>query len=144
MHGDDPAAGAGKLVDRHVEKLRSARAGRHGLERQPLVRPTDFDQDVTGVLGLKELDSRRIVAFLHGHFDVAEEACDSHPEVVANQHERLQAAAIALADRQQELGSRVIHVMVQPLLELIEDDQHLCFGRLDGPFAERRGCFDQA
>ncbi len=56
----------------------------------------------------------------------------------------MQAAAVALANRLQKLGARIIEVVVQPLLELIENDQYLGFRRVCGSFAKGGGCLGQA
>ena len=61
-----------------------------------------------------------------------------HPEVVADHHDRLDVLAVALPQGGDQLGVRLAPPGEQPLLELVEDQQHLLPGRQD-PAPPQRG-----
>ena len=54
-----------------------------------------------------------------------QEPGDGHPEVVPHQHQGLHAATVALAQCLHQFGVLFLPFGVEPLLELVQDEQHL-------------------
>ena len=69
---------------------------------------------------------------------------DRHPEVVAHHDDALHPAAVALPQGLHQFGVLFVLLGVQPLLELVEDEQHL-LARLEEALApaQRRQRLDQ-
>ena len=57
-------------------------------------------------------------------FQLLHESADSEPKVVANHHDALYAASVALTQSLYQVRLRFLLVRVEPLLELVENDQH--------------------
>ena len=75
---------------------------------------------------------------------VAHEPRRGHPEVVADHDDRLDAPAVAMPQRGDELGLLIAPAGEEPLLELVEDQQHLLTGTEPPPAPQRGQGVDQS
>lgn len=87
--------------------------------------PAERGQHLLGVARRKEIGRRRVVSFEQANFQIAHEPCRRHPEIVADHDDTLHPAAVALPQGLHQLGVLSVAVGVQPLLELIQNEQHL-------------------
>src|SRR5207302_1497190 len=75
--------------------------------------------------------------------EVFEEPGRRHPEVVPQEAEGLKVLAVALPQRRDQLGSRLIATSEEPLLELVQDQQQLVARRKKMAAPEGRERLDQ-
>ena len=73
----------------------------------------------------KRSTAREFSPFHQTDVQVMQEPGDGHPEVVPHQHQGLHAAAVALAQGLHQFGVLFLPFGVEPLLELVQDEQHL-------------------
>ena len=78
------------------------------------------------VAGVEKLDRRGVAPLDERDVHRPEESRHGHPEIVAHQHEGLDAPAVALPQRPDELGVGLVEVGLEPLLELVEHQDQLC------------------
>ncbi len=74
---------------------------------------------------VEEVHGRRVLALEQADVQLAEEPGRGHPEIVADHHDRLDALAVAVPQRGDQLGLLLAPAGGEPLLELVEDQQHL-------------------
>ena len=86
-------------------------------------------QYLPGVIHVEEIDRRRVLAFKKSNLQLPHEAGRRHPEVIAHHDDALYPAAIALPQGLHQVRVFFFLLGVQPLLELVEDDQHLLADR---------------
>ncbi len=91
---------------------------------------------------VEEIDCRRVLAFEEGDLQFPQKARRGHPEIVAHHHDALDAPAVTLAQRLDQLGVFFCPLAVEPLLELVQDDQHLLARRAVSPAQLRQGFFE--
>ena len=129
-HGDDPVF-LGQLLHRLQHKLFLGRTDVLGVFGQLFLGPADGGEDLLGMTQVEKIDSLKV--FLRHQFDfqVVHETGRGHPKVVAHQQQGLNMGAIALAEGLSQLP--VVHAvfLVEPLLELVDDqDQFFAAERL--------------
>ncbi len=81
-------------------------------------------EHLAGVAGVEEVDGRRVQTLDLRDLQALHEPRDRHPEVVADQKQALHAPAVALAKRVGERAVARASGRVEPLLKLVEDDEH--------------------
>ncbi len=69
-------------------------------------------------------------------FQLPQELSHGHPEIVADHENALQVRAVALAQGAEQIAVLNVLAAVQPLLKLIEHNQHLFSRAEDVPAAE--------
>ena len=74
-------------------------------------------------------DTRAVLAVRKVHVQLAQERRDRHPEIIPHDDDRLDSRAVALPDALDQFGPSGAGWRVQPLLELIEDEQEFAAGR---------------
>ena len=72
----------------------------------------------------KEIDRSRVLAFNKPNLQFPHEAGGRHPEIIPHHDDALHPAAIALSQSLHELGVLLLLPGMEPLLELVEDEQH--------------------
>ncbi len=78
--------------------------------------------------GGEQIDGRRVLSFDGSDLQRCHEPCHGHPEVVTHQQERLEPGTVALAQGGDEHGVLLLRTADEPLLELVDDQQHLLAG----------------
>src|ERR1700733_9016345 len=73
----------------------------------------------------KEIDESDVLIRDEIDLQVPHEATDGEPEIIPHQHHRLSMLAIAVPKSGDQLGVFLGSLGMQPLLELIQDEQHL-------------------
>ncbi len=73
---------------------------------------------------IKQIGQRDVVTFDQPHLEFTQETTDRQPEVVAHHQNAMDTPAIALPQGLHQAAAFLLFVDVQPLFELIEDDQH--------------------
>ena len=66
-----------------------------------------------------------VLPFDQPDFQIAQESADGQPKIVPDHHDALHLAPIALPQGLHQFGMLFVFLRMQPLLELVEDDQHL-------------------
>ena len=78
-----------------------------------------------GVTFGKEVDGRQVMIFQQADLQLPQKSRHGHPEVVPYHDDALQVLAVALPQGLYQFGVLFLLLGVQPLLELIQDHQHL-------------------
>ena len=108
------------------------------------VGPPERRQHLAGVAQVEEIDDGDVLIGDQVDLQVAHEPGGRHPEVVADQDDRLDVLAVALPQRGDQLRVLLAPPGEQPLLELVEDQQHLLAGAEHPPPPQRGQRIDQA
>ena len=95
------------------------------------------------MLDVEEIDERDVRAGFQVDLQIPHESTGGEPEVVAHHDDRLDVRAVALPQGGHQLRAFHLRAGVEPLLELVEDDQHLRAGGNRLPAPEHRQRFDQ-
>jgi hypothetical protein len=74
---------------------------------------------------IKEIHQGAVVGLNQSDFQIPHEPTGGKPEIIPHQHNGLDMLAIALAKRGDQFGVLIAALRMEPLLELIEDKQHL-------------------
>ena len=82
---------------------------------------------------VKEVHQRTVVSFGQPDFQLPHEPAGGEPEVIADQHDCLNMLTIAMAKSGDQLRVRLASPRMKPLLELVQDQQHLVVGCQDAP-----------
>ncbi len=93
---------------------------------------------------VEKIDQPRVLAFDHADLQGLHEAAHGQPEVVADHDQALDADAVALPQGLDQFRVFLAAVRVEPLLELVDHQEHLVARREALPAAEGRQDFDQA
>ena len=95
-------------------------------------------QDLAGVPQVEEIDEGDVRVRFQVDLQVAHEPAGGQPEVVPDQHDRLDVLAVALPQGGDQLGVLLALPGEEPLLELVEDQEHL-LARAERPPPPQRG-----
>ena len=98
---------------------------------KPAEGPTECHQDLPGVVQVEEIDGGRVLAFEQADLQVPHEPGRRHPEIIPHHHDRLNMLAIALTKGGDQFRVLLTPPGKEPLLELIQDQQHLALGWQD-------------
>ena len=96
------------------------------------------------MLKIEEIDERDIRVRFQVDLQVAHEPAGGQPEIVADQDERLDVLAVAMPQRGNQIRVGLAPPGEQPLLELVEDQQHLLTRAQHPPPPQRCQSIDQA
>ena len=108
-----------------LEIVRPSRASSRKLARMPSA-PCGRGED--------RRDRRGRYSVVRGsHFQVPHEPACRQPEIVPHHHDRLDMLAVALPQGGDQFGVLLSSVGMEPLLELVQDQQHLLPGRKKRP-----------
>ncbi len=123
-HGDD-AAFVGQGVDGPLEErfLDVVQLGR--VPGQLPKRSAERRQHLLRVRGVEQVDQRRVLALDQIDLQLGQKPADRQPEIVADQQQGLQTLAVALPQCLDQRHAIRVGASVQPLFQLIEDQQHL-------------------
>ena len=77
-------------------------------------------------LQVEQVDRRRVFALDQADFQPLHEPGRRHPEIIADQDDRLNVLAVALPQRGDQLGRSARPMGKEPLLELIQDQEDFC------------------
>jgi hypothetical protein len=77
------------------------------------------------MIQVKEIDSTRVLAFHQANFQFAHEPRCRHPEIVPYHDNALDPSPIALPQGLHQFRALFFFFSVQPLLELIKNNQYL-------------------
>ena len=105
---------------------------------QDPVGPAERREHLAGVPQVEEVDHGEFSLLDQADLQVPHEPGRRHPEVVADHHDRLDVLAVALPQRGDQLRVLLAPPGEEPLLELVEDQQHLLAGR-ERPAPPQRG-----
>ena len=112
----------------------------HGLIQETASGPCSFRRGFSGSLPkarpnaastfrawsqVEEIDQRRVLAFDESDLQLPHEPGHRHPEIVPHHDDALHPPAVALPQGLHQFRVLFFLLGVQPLLELVEDDQHL-------------------
>ena len=101
-------------------------------------RPAERRQDLAGMLQVEQIDEGDIRVRFQVDLQLAHEPAGGQPEIVPDQDDRLDVLAVALPQGGDQLGVLLALPGEQPLLELVEDQQHL-LARAERPPPPQRG-----
>ena len=90
---------------------------------------------------VKKVDQPRVLPFDQADFEGLHEAAHGQPEVVADHDQTLDADPVALPQGPDQFRVVLAAVCVEPLLELVDHQQHLFARREALPAAEGRQRF---
>ena len=93
--------------------------------REPAECPTKCHQDLSGVVQVEEINGCRVLPFQEADLQIPHEPSRRHPEIIPHQHNRLNMLAIAVTKSGDQFCVLLAPFGMKPLLELIEDQQHL-------------------
>ena len=93
--------------------------------RQGSKSPAKSRQHFFSMADWKEIDGRGIRCFDKSDFDLSHEASRRHPEIISHHDDALESASIALPERLNKVRMLYLRPGMEPLLELIKDNQHL-------------------
>ena len=141
-HGDDLVV-LGQSRDRLIqERLVILAEIARGFGQRP-VGPPECHQDFPGMTGIEKVHQGAVLSFDQADFQVAHEPAGGEPEIIPDQHHGLDMLAIAVPERGDELGVRLAPPGMEPLLELVEDQEHLPLGRQEAAPAQVGQRIDQ-
>jgi hypothetical protein len=106
--------------------------------------PAEPGQHLAGVQQVEQIDEPGVLPLQHPDLQRLHEPADGQPEVVAHHDEALYPAPVALPQGLHQLRALVPAPGVQPLLELVEHQQHLLARFQELPLPQRRQGLNQA
>ena len=129
-HRDDLAV-LGKPGNRLIQKgiLIAVRSPR--LLGQRPVSPPECHQHFPGMAGIEEIDEGVFSPSSKSDLQVPHEPAGGQPEIIPHQHNRLNMLAIAVPKSGDQFGVLLASLRMEPLLELVQDQQHLSLRRQD-------------
>ena len=139
----DHLAVLGKPGDGLVEEGVLLGGQRASVFGQNTVGPAECREDLAGVQRVEEVGQGAVLSLEEPDFQVAHEPARGEPEVVADHHDGLEMLAVALPQRGDQLGVGLVPPGEQPLLELVEHEQHLLAGPEATPPAQGGQGVDQ-
>ena len=93
---------------------------------------------------IKQIGQGNVVTFEKSNFQFSQEPTHRHPEVIPHHHDALHLASVTLPQGLHQIAVLFFFLGVQPLLELVEHDQHLFAHRDALPSPECRQRLFQA
>ena len=87
--------------------------------------PTKCHQDLSSVVKVEEINGCRVLPFEKADLQIPHEPGRRHPEIVSHQHDRLNMLAIAMTKSGNQFAVLLASLRMEPLLELVQDKQHL-------------------
>ena len=108
-----------------------------------LERPAERRQHFPGVVQVEEIHGRRVLSFEEADLQVPHEPGRRHPEIIPHHHDGLEMFAIALTKGGDQLGVLLTSLGMEPLLELVQDQQHLALRWQDLTFSQFRQRMNQ-
>ncbi len=85
--------------------------------------PSEALEHLAGVPRVEELDRGGVDALRQRDIDRLQKARHGHPEVVAHHDQGRNSPAVTLLERPHQLGVGLVGVGLEPLLELVEDEE---------------------
>ena len=82
-------------------------------------------QHFSGMVYVEQIDRGGILSFEEANFQLPHESGRRHPEIVPYHHDALHVLAVTLPQGLHQVGVLLFLFGVQPLFELVQDDQHL-------------------
>ena len=91
--------------------------------------PAECRQHLPGMARIEEIDGSDVLPFEQSDLQVPHEPAGGHPEIIPHHHDRLHMLAVALPQGGDQFRVLLTPLGMEPLLELIQDQQHLPPGR---------------
>ena len=110
---------------------------------KPAERPAKCHQHLPGMVTVEEINGCRVLPFEKGDLQVPHEPGRRHPEIIPHHHDRLEMFAVALTKRGDQLGVLLAPLGKEPLLKLVQDQQHFALWRQDAAFSQFRQRINQ-
>ena len=98
---------------------------------EPAECPTECRQHLSGVVKVEEINGCRVLPFDEADLQVPHEPGRRHPEIIPHHHDGLDMLAIAVTKGGDQFRVLLTPPGKEPLLELIQDQQHLALGWQD-------------
>ena len=95
-------------------------------------------QDLVGMLKIEQIDEGDIRVRFQVDLQLAHEPAGGQPEIIPDQHDRLEVLAVALPQGGDQLGVLLALPGEEPLLELVQHQEHL-LARAERPPPPQRG-----
>ena len=114
-----------QIGNRTVQKLMMRGRQRIAYQRKLSECSTELDEHLPSMRRVEQVDHLHILPQGEWYFDLLHETTERHPEVVANQQDTLDPIAVALPQRIEQLRVGAAVHLVEPLLELIDNNQQL-------------------
>jgi hypothetical protein len=86
--------------------------------------------------GIEQIHQGAVFAFNQADFQFTHEPAGGEPEIIAQEHHSLNPRTVALAESGHQFRVPLIALGMEPLLELIQDQQHLAPGRQHAPLPQ--------
>ena len=80
-------------------------------------------QHLAGMAGIEKIDGSGVLPSRRSTLQVIHEPGCRHPEVIPHHHDRLDMLAVAMPKGGDQLGILLTSLRVEPLLELVQDEQ---------------------
>ena len=112
----------GEFPNGSIDKRMLLRCHLRRVGRKPAVRLPVLDQDAPGMAHVEEVDDLEVPALNQGDVEPFHEPRRGHREIVSNDHNHLQELAVALSDRTDQFRFVTIRRCMEPLLELIDEE----------------------
>src|SRR6516165_9799434 len=93
--------------------------------------------------GIKQIDQSDVLIRYQIDFQFTHEPAGGEPEIIAHQHESLDPLTVALTQSGDQVRVRLTALGMEPLLELIQDQQHLPPGRQQAAYPHVHQRIDQ-
>ena len=107
------------------------------------VSPPECRQHLPGMAGIEEIDEGDVLPFDQSDLQVPHEPARGQPEIIPHHHDRLDMLAIAMPKSGDQFRVLLAPLGMQPLLELVQDQQHLPLRWQDATPSQVRQRIDQ-
>jgi len=96
-------------------------------------RSTERRQHLLRMAEIEKVYQRAVLSFDQANLQLLQETADREPKVIPNREEALNVLSVALPNRVDEHAIALVRLGMEPLLKLVEDDEH--FAALVKPLA---------
>ncbi len=107
------------------------------------VSPPEGHQHLPGMTRIEQVHQGAVIPLEQSDLQVSHEPAGGEPEIVPHQHDGLEMLAVAVPQGGDQLRVLLAPAGVEPLLELIQDQQHLMLRRQDAAPPHVRQRIDQ-
>ena len=134
----------GQAGDRALQEVLLLPGHIFTIFRKRAKRLTESRQHFSGMTQVKQIRGGKVAALNELDLQLPEKANQGHPKIIAHQDEALHPTAVALPQRLHQLRVRFVFPGMQPLFELVQDQQDFLGAGIGRAKAQRRQRLFQA